>query len=167
MDDNDWIGHVPARQLGTYMDSALLLTLGGVPWQVYFQRVLSSRSVRNAQLLSYVAAFGCLLMAIPPMIIGAVARVTGELKWEIGGCCWTGMRMNLSLCVCASVERIFMKLLTPRQAINWQQSKQRRHTGVWVCVKLHLFPPVFRSECVTWFAPILLLRRDLSVQGQL
>lgn len=77
MDHNDWIGHVPTQQLGTYFDCALLLTLGGVPWQVYFQRVLSSRSVWNAQLLSYVAAFGCLLMAIPPMIIGAVARVTG------------------------------------------------------------------------------------------
>lgn len=75
-DIHDWFGELPAWKLGQYLDFGLLLVLGGVPWQVYFQRVLSARSARKAQLLSYVAAFGCLVMAIPPMIIGAVARAT-------------------------------------------------------------------------------------------
>ena len=47
-------------------------------FQVYFQRVLSSKSGHKAQVLSYVAAFGCLIMAVPPVIIGAIAKVTGE-----------------------------------------------------------------------------------------
>lgn len=44
--------------------------------QVYFQRVLSSKTAGRAQVLSYVAAFGCLLMAIPPVLIGAIAKAT-------------------------------------------------------------------------------------------
>ncbi|XP_022249964.1 high-affinity choline transporter 1-like isoform X2 [Limulus polyphemus] len=43
---------------------------------VYFQRVLSAKSAFNAQILSYVAAVGCIFMAIPPMIIGVVAKAT-------------------------------------------------------------------------------------------
>lgn len=75
---NDWFGDLPGYQMGQYFDYMLLLVLGGVPWQVYFQRVLSSKSATKAQVLSYVAAFGCIIMAVPPMIVGAVARVTGN-----------------------------------------------------------------------------------------
>lgn len=78
MEHNDWFGDLKFRQFGQYLDFLLLLVLGGVPWQVYFQRVLSAKSAFKAQILSYVAAFGCLIMAIPPMIVGAVARVTGK-----------------------------------------------------------------------------------------
>lgn len=75
-DYHDWFGTLPPSQIGQYIDSTFLLVLGGVPWQVYFQRVLSTKTARKAQILSYVAAFGCLIMAIPPMIIGAIGRVT-------------------------------------------------------------------------------------------
>ena len=75
-DYHDWFGTLPPSQIGQYLDSTFLLILGGVPWQVYFQRVLSTKTARKAQILSYVAAFGCLIMAIPPMIIGAIGRVT-------------------------------------------------------------------------------------------
>nr|XP_054930612.1 high-affinity choline transporter 1-like [Dermacentor andersoni] len=71
---NDFVGSVEWKDFGTYWDSMLLLMMGGVPWQVYFQRVLSSRTAEGAELLSYMAAFGCLFMAIPPVIIGAVAK---------------------------------------------------------------------------------------------
>ena len=77
---NDWFGDLPGYQYGQYMDYMLLLVLGGVPWQVYFQRVLSCKSATKAQVLSYVAAFGCIIMAVPPMIVGAVARVTGKCQ---------------------------------------------------------------------------------------
>ena len=43
-------------------------------FQVYFQRVLSSKTAFRAQILSYVAAAGCILMAIPPVMIGAIAK---------------------------------------------------------------------------------------------
>ncbi|KAL0280932.1 UNVERIFIED_CONTAM: hypothetical protein PYX00_002081 [Menopon gallinae] len=72
----DWIGVVPPSQYLFYLDYGLLLILGGIPWQVYFQRVLSSKTAGRAQLLSYVAAVGCILMAVPPVLIGAIARAT-------------------------------------------------------------------------------------------
>ena len=77
-DIHDWVGTIPSDEIGIYIDQGLLLMLGGVPWQVYFQRVLSSRSAFKAQILSYVAGVGCIVMAIPPMIIGAVGRATGK-----------------------------------------------------------------------------------------
>lgn len=73
----DWIGEVDPREQWYYIDYGLLLIFGGIPWQVYFQRVLSSKTAGRAQLLSYVAAFGCILMAIPPVLIGAIAKGTG------------------------------------------------------------------------------------------
>lgn len=74
--DVDWIGTVDSSEYWSYIDNGLLLIFGGIPWQVYFQRVLSSKSAGTAQILSYVAAVGCVLMAIPPVLIGAIAKAT-------------------------------------------------------------------------------------------
>nr|WLN44348.1 AAT9 [Sinonovacula rivularis] len=71
-----WIKELDPVYSGVYIDSYLLLIFGGIPWQVYFQRVLSSTSAWNAQLLSYIAAVGCVIMAIPSILIGAIATVT-------------------------------------------------------------------------------------------
>ena len=45
---------------------------------MYFQRVLSSRTATTAKVLSFVAAIGCLVMAIPPILIGAIAKSTSK-----------------------------------------------------------------------------------------
>uniref|UniRef100_A0A8W7JEA5 High-affinity choline transporter 1 n=1 Tax=Anopheles albimanus TaxID=7167 RepID=A0A8W7JEA5_ANOAL len=74
--DVDWIGEIGEGYHWFYLDYGLLLIFGGIPWQVYFQRVLSSKTAGRAQVLSYVAAFGCILMAIPPVLIGAIAKAT-------------------------------------------------------------------------------------------
>lgn len=74
--DVDWIGEIDPKEKWYYIDYGLLLVFGGIPWQVYFQRVLSSKTAGRAQILSYVAAFGCILMAIPPVLIGAIAKAT-------------------------------------------------------------------------------------------
>lgn len=76
---NNWIGEVNSKYIGVWIDCGLLLMLGGIPWQVYFQRVLSCKSAWKAQVLSYVAAVGCIVMAIPAMIMGAVAKAT---RWN-------------------------------------------------------------------------------------
>jgi solute carrier family 5 (high affinity choline transporter), member 7 len=47
-------------------------------FQVYFQRVLSSKTAIQAQILSYVAAAGCVLMAVPPVLIGVIAKATRQ-----------------------------------------------------------------------------------------
>ena len=68
---------LPTREaLGNYYwfwwDYALLLIFGGIPWQVYFQRVLSARDPKTARRLSYVAAVVCLIAAVPAVLIGIV-----------------------------------------------------------------------------------------------
>ncbi|XP_043211528.1 high-affinity choline transporter 1-like isoform X2 [Amphibalanus amphitrite] len=74
-EDMDWIGSVDGKW-GYYFDYSLLLIFGGIPWQVYFQRVLSSKSGKKAQILSYIAAFGCVIMAVPPILVGVIAKST-------------------------------------------------------------------------------------------
>ncbi|KAK3091589.1 hypothetical protein FSP39_020993 [Pinctada imbricata] len=69
----DWIMTLDHQQVGYYIDSGLLLMFGGIPWQVYFQRVLSATSAKNAQILSYTAGIGCIVMSIPSVLIGAAA----------------------------------------------------------------------------------------------
>ena len=65
-----WYGSSPwAWQ---WLDIAILLILGGIPWQVYFQRVLACDTDRNAVRLSVLAGLGCLLMAIPTALVGMV-----------------------------------------------------------------------------------------------
>uniref|UniRef100_A0A5S6Q003 High-affinity choline transporter 1 n=1 Tax=Trichuris muris TaxID=70415 RepID=A0A5S6Q003_TRIMR len=82
---DQWAGTIeglPAWSL--WIDSFLLLTFGGIPWQVYFQRVLSSKSAVRAKVFSFVAAVGCVIMVIPSLIIGAVAKSTNwtMTSWE-------------------------------------------------------------------------------------
>jgi len=71
---------IPSREaLGSYYwnwwDYALLLMFGGIPWQVYFQRVLSSKNEKVAVRLSIMAGFVCLLAAIPAVLIGIIGDV--------------------------------------------------------------------------------------------
>lgn len=78
---------LPSQEaLGSYYwnwwDYALLLMFGGIPWQVYFQRVLSSKDEDTAVKLSIIAGFVCLLAAIPAVIIGIVGDVA---NWEAMG----------------------------------------------------------------------------------
>jgi high affinity choline transporter 7 len=58
---------------------ALLLALGGIPWQVYFQRVLACRDEKTAVRLSIYAGLGCLLMALPAVFIGVIGS---NVDWQ-------------------------------------------------------------------------------------
>ncbi|CAC5389089.1 SLC5A7 [Mytilus coruscus] len=71
-----WIKDLDPAYSGQYIDAFLLLIFGGIGWQVYFQRVLSARTTRIAENLSYFAGFGCLFLTIPPLLIGAIAAQT-------------------------------------------------------------------------------------------
>lgn len=71
---------LPSKEaLGSYYwnwwDFALLLMFGGIPWQVYFQRVLSAKDENTARNLSILAGVICLIAAIPPIMIGVVGSV--------------------------------------------------------------------------------------------
>ncbi|XP_071827919.1 high-affinity choline transporter 1-like [Apostichopus japonicus] len=82
-DSTLWFGEWDPKYSGVWIDYALLLVFGGIPWQVYFQRVLSSKSAERAQMLSFIAAFGCIVMAVPSVLIGAIARNTDWNKTDI------------------------------------------------------------------------------------
>ncbi|UYZ15617.1 sodium:solute symporter family protein [Brevibacillus sp. WF146] len=53
-----------------WWDYALLLIFGGIPWQSYFQRVLSAKNENVAMWLSVTAGLLCAVAAIPPTLIG-------------------------------------------------------------------------------------------------
>ncbi|NWW74424.1 SC5A7 protein, partial [Climacteris rufus] len=71
-----WIGKIEKQYLGRWLDDFSYLVLGSIPWQTYFQRVLSTASTGQARLISYLSGLGCFAMAIPSVLIGAVAAST-------------------------------------------------------------------------------------------
>ncbi len=81
---------LPSKEaLGSYYwnwwDFALLLMLGGIPWQVYFQRVLSAKNENTAMWLSILAGGICILASIPAIMIGVI----GDAFTTVGD--WTAM----------------------------------------------------------------------------
>jgi len=72
------LGFTSTAEAASWSDWTILLMLGGIPWNVYFQRVLSSRSPRAAATTSFVAGGLCALMALPPMALGLAAS---QLDW--------------------------------------------------------------------------------------
>ena len=64
----DWIGTVQSHEWGGWIDTAFLLLLGGIPWQSYYQRVLSSKTSKRAMLLSYGGGIIALIMTVPSVI---------------------------------------------------------------------------------------------------
>ncbi|XP_794570.2 high-affinity choline transporter 1 [Strongylocentrotus purpuratus] len=81
-----WVGEWDNRLMGVWIDNCFLLIFGGVPWQAYYQRILSARTPDLARNLSYAAAFGCLVLSIPAYLMGAVGAST---DWS-----QTGINLN-------------------------------------------------------------------------
>ncbi|XP_072142810.1 high-affinity choline transporter 1-like [Dermacentor andersoni] len=75
---NNWIGEVSLKDAVSFVDGFLVTALGGIPWRVYFQRVLGSESHFAARMFSYLAAIGCLFLALPPAILGAMAKTASK-----------------------------------------------------------------------------------------
>ncbi|NXJ78832.1 SC5A7 protein, partial [Trogon melanurus] len=71
-----WIGKIEKQYLGRWLDDFFYLVFGSISWQTYFQRVLSIASPGQARLISYLSGLGCFSMAIPSVLIGAIAAST-------------------------------------------------------------------------------------------
>lgn len=69
----------------SYADWSLIFILGGIPWNVYFQRVLASRDENAAARTSVVAGFVCAAMAIPPLLLGLAGRALDWSALDTGG----------------------------------------------------------------------------------
>ncbi len=81
---------IPTREtLGAYYwnwwDYALLLIFGGIPWQVYFQRVLSAKNEKTAMWLSIFAGIICIVVAVPAAIIGMAGAASDWAQLGLAG----------------------------------------------------------------------------------
>ncbi|XP_070799773.1 high-affinity choline transporter 1-like [Pituophis catenifer annectens] len=79
-----WTGTIEPEFYGRWFDDFLYLVLGAIPWQTYFQRVLAASSHKEARLISYFSGLGCFIMAIPSVLIGAVAASTDWNQTDYG-----------------------------------------------------------------------------------
>jgi high affinity choline transporter 7 len=66
-----------------WWDVSLMLMLGGIPWNCYFQRVLSCQSPRKAQWHSIWAGLLTVAFTLPPLVLGVVAfRYQWPTEWQ-------------------------------------------------------------------------------------
>ena len=56
-----------------WWDVSLMLVFGGIPWNCYFQRVLSCRTPRDARAQSYLAGVLTIAFTVPPLLMGVAA----------------------------------------------------------------------------------------------
>ena len=109
-----------------WVDNFIMLIFGGLPWQAYFQRVLSANSANNARIQSVCAGFACMFMAIPSIFIGAAAKAT---DWDLifaQEANETGrppMKILVSKLSCPSI----LKLLRIRRGLS-SGSRNHRHS---------------------------------------
>jgi high affinity choline transporter 7 len=59
----------------SWWDTSIMLILGGIPWNCYFQRVFSSKTSSIARNQSIIAGVLTIIMTIPPLILGMEAVV--------------------------------------------------------------------------------------------
>ncbi|XP_075448623.1 high affinity choline transporter 1-like isoform X1 [Ascaphus truei] len=71
-----WIGKIQTEYIARWLDDLAYLSLGGIAWQTYFQRVLAASSSKQAMITSYLSGILCAVMGIPSILIGAVAAST-------------------------------------------------------------------------------------------
>jgi Na+/proline symporter len=57
----------------SWWDVSLMLVCGGIPWNCYFQRVLSCESPRKAQAHSLIAGLMTIAIVVPPLLMGIAA----------------------------------------------------------------------------------------------
>ncbi|KAM3623003.1 uncharacterized protein V6R79_005980 [Siganus canaliculatus] len=71
-----WVGTVELDQAGKWFDDFMLLALGGLAYQAFYQRILSASSYTQAQVTCFASSGFCLILGIPSILIGAVAAST-------------------------------------------------------------------------------------------
>ena len=79
------------------------MIFGGLPWQVYFQRVLASKDENTAVRLSLFAGLFCLIAAIPAGIIGIVGDVAD----------WTSMGLPAPVDAASTLPHVIRYLTSP------------------------------------------------------
>ncbi|XP_051248444.1 high-affinity choline transporter 1-like isoform X1 [Dicentrarchus labrax] len=71
-----WIGKLELEDTGRWIDDILLMAIGGICYQAFYQRVLSTATDKQAKITCYAGAVLCPILGMPSLIIGAVAAST-------------------------------------------------------------------------------------------
>ncbi|KAM4604277.1 high affinity choline transporter 1-like isoform 2-T3 [Polymixia lowei] len=71
-----WVGKVEPADAGKWIDDFMVLALGGLAYQAFYQRILSASSYTQAQVTCFASSAFCLVLGIPSILIGAVAAST-------------------------------------------------------------------------------------------
>ncbi|XP_075319623.1 high affinity choline transporter 1-like isoform X2 [Odontesthes bonariensis] len=71
-----WVGTVELDEAGKWFDDFMLLALGGLAYQAFYQRILSASSYTQAQVTCFASSAVCLVLGIPSVLVGAVAAST-------------------------------------------------------------------------------------------
>ncbi|KAG7470890.1 hypothetical protein MATL_G00118690, partial [Megalops atlanticus] len=79
-----WLGRLDLQDVGRWLDDLLLVTLSGTCYQAFYQRILATATDMQAQITCYASAVVCFILAIPPLVIGAVAASTDWNQTSFG-----------------------------------------------------------------------------------
>jgi solute carrier family 5 (high affinity choline transporter), member 7 len=71
----------PTASIVNWWDVSLMLMLGGIPWNCYFQRVLSCQTPAKAQWHSILAGLLTIALTVPPLLLGVAAFT---YRWPAG-----------------------------------------------------------------------------------
>ncbi|XP_059182344.1 high affinity choline transporter 1-like [Centropristis striata] len=71
-----WIGKLELEDAGPWVDEILLLGIGALCYQAFYQRILSTPTDAQAKITCYAGAVLCPILAVPSLIIGATAAST-------------------------------------------------------------------------------------------
>lgn len=63
------------KGIASWWDTSAMLIFGGIPWNCYFQRVLSAKTPKIAVNQSVVAGLGTIVLTVPPLLLGIAATV--------------------------------------------------------------------------------------------
>ncbi|HEY4312555.1 MAG TPA: sodium:solute symporter family protein [Pirellulales bacterium] len=63
----------PLADRVTWWEVTVMLVLGGIPWNCYFQRVLSCQTVAKARWHSVIAGLLTIALTVPPVMLGVAA----------------------------------------------------------------------------------------------
>ncbi|GAB1599497.1 high-affinity choline transporter 1-like isoform X1 [Argonauta hians] len=79
-----WLGSIAKEESGVWIDLLITMTFGTIPWQSFFQRVLSMQSAFYSQLLSFSGALFAVVLVIPAVLIGAAGLSADWKDTELG-----------------------------------------------------------------------------------
>ena len=82
---SSWLGTIEREEWGEWIDETLLIVFGGTCWQVYFQQMLSCRTIEASRVMSLFTGLGTFLIGLMACLFGVFASTIDWSQFgEIG-----------------------------------------------------------------------------------